>query len=109
MSDQLQPSTGYSGCLTRSVWMFGGNGLLAYLVFYVIHHPSRSAVIPGLIYAGTIVAMIIVRYADIRFLGGETAEGKPATLAHWRKYSIILIVAALIVWIAACAFARNVG
>lgn len=89
--------------------MFGGNGLLAYMVFYVIHHPSRSVMIPGLMYAGTLIAMIVVRYVDIRFLNGETAEGKPATLAHWRQYSVILIAVALIVWIAACLSARNMG
>ena len=109
MADQSQSPTGSSGCLIRSLWMFGGNGLLAYLIFYVTHNPSRSAVITGFVYAGTVIAMIVVRYVDIRFLNGETAAGEPATIAHWRKYSTVLIVVALVLWIAACVIARNMG
>ncbi len=48
--------------------------------------------------AGCLVA---VRYADIRYLGGRTAEGVPATMAHWRRYVLVLMVASTAVWLTA--------
>jgi len=40
------------------------------------------------------LALILARYIDIRYLKGETADNKPATLKHWRRYSVILLIAA---------------
>jgi hypothetical protein len=47
--------------------------------------------------------MIIVRFLDIKFLDGQTATGEPATLAHWRRYAVLLIVISAIIWSAAHA------
>ena len=46
----------------------------------------------------TIVAMVAARWVDIRFYHGDTVTGEPATMSHWRKYAVRLIVGALVVW-----------
>lgn len=96
-----------AGCLTRSVWMLGGNVLLAYLLFSVVHNPARPLTGTAITYAATIAAMILVRYLDIRFLSGETADGQPATMKHWQSYSVILIIASIAMWTLAALLFRG--
>jgi len=47
------------------------------------------------------LALILARYVDIKFLKGETADNKPATLKHWRRYSVILLSAAGLLYLLA--------
>jgi multisubunit Na+/H+ antiporter MnhE subunit len=77
--------------------MILGNAVL-YLsaVFIVIHHGSFS---PADVVFGAVVASCVgLRYLDIKYLKGETASGEPATLAHWRRYSLLLGAFALALW-----------
>ena len=46
-------------------------------------------------------ALILARYVDIKYLKGETADNKPATLKHWRRYSVILLIAAVLLYLLA--------
>lgn len=108
MPDSREAPVSGVGCLIRSLWMFAGNGLLAYLLFSVVHNPSQPATRTGLAYAATVLAMILIRYADIRFMHGETADGQPATTKHWRRYSIGLLAASLALWGVACMVARKI-
>jgi hypothetical protein len=48
-----------------------------------------------------------VRYLDIRKFGGRTADGAaPATMAHWRRYALLLIGVCLLLWTLAHVAAR---
>jgi hypothetical protein len=40
---------------------------------------------------------------DIRFLNGETGDGKPATLTHWRRYALLVGSVGLGAWLLAHA------
>jgi hypothetical protein len=40
------------------------------------------------------IGLILVRFVDIRFLKGETMDNQPATLKHWLRYSLVLLIAA---------------
>ena len=83
-----------SGCLSilvRLTWIFG----VSLLVFGAIFIMKGDA--PGLadaIFWLITLGLILARYVDIRYLKGETADNKPATLKHWRRYSVILLIAA---------------
>ena len=51
--------------------------------------------------------MLGVRYLDIRKFGGRTADGAaPATMAHWRRYALLLIGVCLLLWTLAHVAAR---
>jgi len=50
------------------------------------------------------VQVILVRYIDIRFLNGETGEGKPATMINWRRYAILVGSVAVGEWMLARMF-----
>ena len=51
------------------------------------------------IYWGDVVCMIIVRYLDIRYLRGETTDGQPATMKDWKRYSVFLVIASVVIWV----------
>jgi hypothetical protein len=50
--------------------------------------------------------MIIVRLLDIKFLNGQTATGEPASVKHWRRYAIMLVLISAVIWAAAHATAH---
>jgi hypothetical protein len=43
--------------------------------------------------------LIVARYVDITRFKGDTAYGEPATLAHWRRYALSLLVGSIVVWV----------
>ena len=46
----------------------------------------------------TIAAIILVRYLDIKFWGGMTAAGGPATIANWNRYTVALLIGSAVIW-----------
>lgn len=90
-----------SGCLSiivRLTWIFGVSLLIFGAIFIIQGNvPGLADAIFWLITLG----LILARYVDIRYLKGETAENKPATLKHWRRYSVILLLAAGLLYLLA--------
>ena len=89
---------GSKGCLLRMYWMLLGNALVA-LFAYAIAGKGGLITAMDIFYWLGAASLSIARYVDIRFLGGKTAEGEPATMKHWQRYSSRLLAAALIVWL----------
>jgi hypothetical protein len=55
---------------------------------------------PGdILYWLSIFIIIVVRFIDVKFLHGDTAEGTPATIKDFNIYSMILLLASLFVWL----------
>lgn len=89
-----------AGCLTRLYWMFLGNALLVILFGLLLQNRPKG---PSLLDAGCLIvvaSLLFVRYIDIRHFNGQTGEGEPATLAHWRRYSAVLVSGSLALWLA---------
>ena len=59
-----------------------------------------------IIFAGLVGVLLLVRFVDITRLNGLTAEGEPASLAHWRRYAAMLLVASTLLWLLAHAGGR---
>ena len=97
MTDPKTDYTPVAGCLVRLFWMFGGLMLLFFLSVSIYDHRSFSARDLG--FWLVVLCLVLIRYADIRYLDGQTAEGAPATMTHWRRYSIGLLAGALGVWL----------
>lgn len=86
-----ESSGGCLSILVRLTWIFGAS----LLVFCAIFIAQGKA--PGLadtIFLLITLGLILARYVDIRYLKGETADNQPATLKHWRRYSVIVLVVA---------------
>jgi len=100
--EEVTDNTSLLGCLIPTFWMLVGNGILA-LCAVAIAAGSSLFGAADLFYWLTVGGLLAARYVDIRYLNGRTAEGKPATPAHWRRYAVILIAVAAAAWIVAHA------
>lgn len=77
--------------LLRLAWIFGGS----LLIFCVIFVAQRKApILADIIFLLFTIGLVLIRFIDIRYFKGETADNRPATLKHWRRYSIGLLIAA---------------
>jgi hypothetical protein len=85
-----------AGCLLRLFWMAIGNLALFMIAILIIQRRSFSAF--DMAYWLIVVALIVVRYVDITRFDGRTASAEPATLRHFRRYALGLLVSAGSVW-----------
>ena len=47
------------------------------------------------LFGATVILLVIARYVDISYLHGDTSNGEPATMKHWRQYAIGLVLISL--------------
>lgn len=86
--------------LARFYWMFAGNAAVGFLAMSIARH-AQALSWRDLAYWGAVASLIAVRFVDIARLGGATADGEPATPAHWRRYSALLVLICGLGWAAA--------
>ena len=94
---ETKPASG-GGCLLRLYWMFLGNVVLLFLFAFIL---KKHFTFPSLLDAGywaTVISLIAARHFDIRYMKGETAEGKPASPNDFRRYSIMLFIVSVLIW-----------
>ncbi len=102
MQGESSSSGRASGCLVRLFWMGIGNFVLAMSAIGI----GQSQAGWGLTYMdalfwGTALCLLAVRYADIRYLAGETSDSRPATMSDWRRYAATVLGVSLVLWIGA--------
>lgn len=102
MQDQPIPEhSSEAGCLIRLYWMFLGNAILFILLASLLQNRPRF---PSFLDAGcllVLVSLIAARYIDIRRFNGANGENSaPATMADWRKYTLLLVTGCVAVWLA---------
>ncbi|HYW79739.1 MAG TPA: hypothetical protein VE890_09195 [Thermoguttaceae bacterium] len=95
-----------AGCLLRIFWMMIGNVILACCAFGILQHRSSVLSIADILYWAAVGSLLAARFVDVRHLDGKTAEGSPATMAHWRRYAAALSAASMGIWVVAHAIAR---
>ena len=86
------------GVLARVFWMLIGNGVLAISMISILLHEGSMFHAADLVFWVTIAALVLVRYLDIKFWGGLTAAGGPATIANWNRYAVVLLISSVGVW-----------
>lgn len=99
--------TGCLGLIVRLIWMLVGNAALALLAVHIVQAGSFSAV--DVLFWAVVAAMVGVRYIDVTHLGGLTAEGEPASLRHWQRYTLYLVGASTGLYALAHAVAGILG
>jgi uncharacterized membrane-anchored protein len=80
-------------------WFVLGNAVLFCVAIAILANIFKYVLIDGILFWTTVISLIVVRYVDIRFFKGQTSNYEPATMAHWRKYSLKLLMWSLIIWI----------
>lgn len=99
--DDRQPdgSQSSTGALLRLYWMFFGVFPLPLILIYMFENKAALGTPLDFIFLGGIAALVAVRYVDIRYHGGLTGEGKPATLRDWTRYASFLLSISVIAWV----------
>ena len=87
------------GCaptLVRLTWLLGGNAALFFLALSIMKRRTLSVL--DAIYWATVASLIVLRYIDISRLGGENADLEPASIRHWVRYVVILLLPSAGLW-----------
>lgn len=92
-----------AGCLLRIFWMIIGNVILLFSAYGITQQQDSLLSIADIFYWVFVAALLGARYADIRYFGGMTAEGAPATIADWRRYALVVLIICTGLWLAAHA------
>ena len=88
-----------SGCLVRVYWMALGNVILLFCAFGILQNDSSLFGIADAFYWAVVGSVLAARYVDVRYLGGMTADGHPASWGHWRRYAVLLLAGCTAVWL----------
>ena len=94
------------GCLTRIYWMSFGNALPVFALIYIAKEKGKATWGIDVLFWLGIVSLVLFRLVDIQFCNGTTADGKPATIGHWRQYALIAFGIGLVGWGLAHGLAR---
>jgi len=87
------------GCLpalARLAWMMFGNLALGLCAAFVAK--GTAPVVMDVAFFAVAIGLIAVRHVDITKFKGQTADGKPATLADWRRYALMMAVISAGLW-----------
>ncbi len=87
------------GCFLRVFWMAIGNAALLTLAWFIFQQDSFS-LLDG-VYWAVVASLAGARHIDIARFGGLTVDGAPATMQHFRRYVLGLLLATAALWITA--------
>lgn len=103
-SSSPQVSNPLAGLL-RITWMLGGHFAAGMSVFMIAAQSSGHLSWRDVVLAVSVVMVLIARYLDIAHFKGDTADGQPATMRHFRSHALKLIIGASAGW----AIAHSIG
>jgi hypothetical protein len=85
-SQEIPPQDGY-GVLARLYWMMFGYAMLLFLLVFLFEKRPDLPSLLDVVCLLVVGSLVGVRFLDVRFLNGRTADGDPATMDHWRRYA----------------------
>jgi hypothetical protein len=92
---EMEPA-GFVPFVLRLFWMaFGNIGLLFCAAFVA---KGTAPMVMDVAFFTVAIALVVARYVDVVRFKGDTSEGKPATLADWRRYALKLTVFSTALW-----------
>jgi hypothetical protein len=95
-----------AGLAARLFWMGAGNFGLIVLAIFIGQNKPIPYYLTDLLFWAVVMLLLLARYLDIAHLQGTTVYSEPATMAHWRRYAMGLVVLAVVVWAGAHGVAR---
>jgi hypothetical protein len=78
--------------------MIGGNVVVLACAVSIGQPRASFLSAADIIYWIAVAAVVAARYYDVSKLGGMTAQGRPASMRDWRRYALLLLAGALVVW-----------
>jgi hypothetical protein len=89
------------GVIARLWWMAAGNFPLVLSIVFIAQNGGRFFQAADWVFWFALASLVLVRYVDIKFLGGCTGAGEPASVSHWIRYSAIVTACSVAVWVLA--------
>ena len=84
--------------IARLFWMFFGNVILFISTIFIFQHEGRMFHAADAVFWVTVVALVFIRYLDIKFCGGLTATYLPGSMSHWKRYAILVVICSTAIW-----------
>lgn len=84
------------GLFLRLYWMMLGNGVLVIAAAFPLVYPKIPSALSLAAFVLGVVSLIAARFVDVRYCGGQTAEGTPASIEDWTRYVRLLVPSALL-------------
>ncbi|MBI5481268.1 MAG: hypothetical protein HY906_20585 [Deltaproteobacteria bacterium] len=103
---QRQAEARGGNALLRLWWMMAGNAVLLFAAVYVVMAGGWRLSLADLVYWAAVVTLLGARFLDISRCRGTTASGGPATMSHWRRYAVLLLLLSVAMWAGAHLVAR---
>jgi hypothetical protein len=92
------PQQSIAGLFARLVWTIGGNLVALVCAVFILKEAGSGLSIWDLAYWAALALVVATRYLDVTRLGGTTSDDQTATLAHWRRSALAVVLAGLGVW-----------
>jgi len=87
-----------SGVLARLWWMLLGNMLLVLSLLFILRHEGGFFHPADWVFWIGVASLVFVRFLDVKFLDGQTATGKHASMADWIRYVVLLLACSAVLW-----------
>ena len=84
--------------LVRLFWMVIGNFILFFIALGIYDSEKKGLGLKDAVYWIIVILLVLTRRIDIKYLGGLTAQGTPASMSHWYRYVVGLIICAGLIW-----------
>lgn len=89
---------GMLSLLLRVFWMLLGNIILFLIAFGIYDSGKKGLGLKDAFYWIILILLMLARFIDIKFLDGLTVRGSPASMSHWYRHIITLIICAGLLW-----------
>jgi hypothetical protein len=94
ISNEYTPAT---GIVLRIYWIALGHAAALIITIDMVLSSLQRSPLLNMALALILISVIVMRYIDIRYCNGETADCKKATMSDWRAWSFKVVAAYLAV------------
>lgn len=87
-----------AGGFARLYWMMLGNAAALMTALAIARMPTWTISWRDVLYGVFVGGLVGVRWFDITRLAGRTADGTPATMSDWRRFSLVVLAVGGAAW-----------
>jgi hypothetical protein len=76
-----------------------GNGIVLFTALFILQHKGKMFYAADIFFWCMAAAISLAKLLNIKLYGGSTDDGKPVSMAYWRKHTAIYLALITAVWI----------
>ena len=99
--EYVRPLTSITALLGRLMWFFIGPAALIFITYGIVKGGTGWLTALDAAFFVVVALMIGGRWREQRSGSAITADGRPATWQHFRRYVLAVLPAAVAIWVAA--------